>query len=112
MGEVSATSGGDYNLINLYVDPGATQPATPSLSDSGDSGEPTVNYIDFRTARFSTGDIYSVDNILIGPTYADVVPVVVPEPGTGLLLLLASACLCLGKLFRRTAPRSNSSTPL
>jgi hypothetical protein len=114
VGEEVATGAdgpGQYDQINLWVDPGASQPASPTLTlNENANAEPNVSYLDFRTARFSSGDVFSVDNLQIGTTYGDVAPV--PEPATAGLLLIGG---CLGLWTRppRTAyaRRRGTSSP-
>lgn len=102
VGEVSIASGSDYNLINLWVNPGATQPGSPSITATGDSGASTLSFLDIRTARYTSTDVFSVDNVMIGTTYADVVPATVPEPATGGLLLMGAGFGLCSRLRRRS----------
>jgi hypothetical protein len=59
------------------------------------SGVSSLTSFNIRTARFASNDVFSVDNVLIGTTYADVVNT--PEPGT---LAMAGAAL-FGFVARR-----------
>ncbi|HEX8916319.1 MAG TPA: PEP-CTERM sorting domain-containing protein, partial [Humisphaera sp.] len=95
VGKVSKTAGStNYNRIDLYVNPSTgTEPGTATATRTGDSGQSGFTTFNFRTARFQPGDVYTIDGLVLGTTYADVVPV--PEPasaalaaaGAGLLLL-------------------------
>jgi MYXO-CTERM domain-containing protein len=97
VGEASITgaNGSNYNEIQLYVDPGSTQPATATVSKVANSGVSSLTSFNIRTARFATNDVFSVDDVSIGTTYADVA--VSPEPGT---LAMAGAAL-FGLVARR-----------
>jgi hypothetical protein len=92
---ITGANGSNYNRIDLYVDPGSTEPVTATVSRVANSGVSSLTSFNIRTARFASGDVYSVDNVLIGTTYADVV--VTPEPGT---LAMAGAAL-FGFVARR-----------
>jgi len=101
VGKASKVSGSTtYNQIDLFVNPStATEPATATVSRTGDSTLASLSTLNVRTARFTAGDIFSVDNVTIGTTYADVVPV--PEPAAAGLFALAGGVLLVRR--RRTA---------
>jgi hypothetical protein len=85
---ITGANGSNYNRIDLYVDPGSTEPVTATVSRVANSGIASLSSFNIRTTRFASNDVYSVDNVLIGTTYADVVNT--PEPGT---LAMAGAAL-------------------
>lgn len=79
--------GAKYNNVTLWVNP--VNQASPSVSTTGNGGNPTINAIHFRTANLGANENVTFDNLRIGTEWIDVVPV--PEPATfiaGALLLL------------------------
>lgn len=94
VGKLSKTSGGNYNRIDLFINPAsATEPGSTYATQNGDSGIDTVSVFAVRSFNFDVGDRYQFDNVTVGTSFADVVP----EPG-GLGLLALGA---LGLLARR-----------
>ena len=90
--KVSKVNGSStYNQVDLFVNPSsATEPvATLTRTAAADAAGEAASVSNFilRTARLDAGDLYTVDNLTIGTTYADVVPV--PEPASVGLLALA-----------------------
>jgi len=59
----------DADTVSIFVDPGATEPAAPTGTD-------TYTNLTFETIGFGTfqGGLQKVDEIRIGTTYEDVVP--------------------------------------
>jgi hypothetical protein len=47
---------------------------------AGDSGITTVAFFTMRSSGMTAGDFYNIDELRVGTSFADVVPV--PEPGT------------------------------
>jgi hypothetical protein len=94
VGKLSKTTAGNYNRIDLFINPaGTTEPGTADATQSGDAGIATVSVFALRTFNLDAGDKYRFDNVRIGTTFADVTP----EPATVSLLL----CGGLGLLARR-----------
>ena len=44
------------------------------ITKSGDTGMSSFNRFSLRTARLDGTDVYQIDNLTIGSTFADVVP--------------------------------------
>ena len=86
-----------YNVVDLFVNPTSLNESTPTLTATNAAGTGVSTFDNFvlRTARTDAGSIYNFDQLTIGTTYADVVPV--PEPASVGLLALAGA----GLLARR-----------
>ena len=93
---VSGANGANYDQIDLFVNPSSgTEPTTPTVTRTSSSGLTSLSTLNFRTARFATGNVYSVDNVTLGTTYANVVSA--PEPASAGLIALAGT----GLLARR-----------
>jgi hypothetical protein len=96
VGKVSKAGGSTtYNQVDLYLNPSSgIEPAvaTATSTATAGSGASTVSNFIFRAAREDPGDQFFVDNLRIGTTYADVVPV--PEPAGAGLILVAGGLLC------------------
>lgn len=84
------TTGSNFDLVEVFVNPSSTVEGAPSFARSGSSGINSVAALIFRTARHEGGDSYYVDQIRIASTFEQAV---IPEPasfgllaGAGLLL--------------------------
>jgi hypothetical protein len=90
VGKISKTSGGNYNRVDLFVNPISTiEPALPDATDLGDAGIGTLSHFSVRSFNLDVDDIYQFDDVRIGTTFADVVP----EPGSIALLGIAAGGL-------------------
>lgn len=90
--KVSKSSGGNYNTVNAWLDPvGNIEPAPiASMTAVADSGISTVNTVWTRTGGVGAPNpVYRVDNLVVGTTYADVIP----EPAFISLLGVAGLAL-------------------
>jgi hypothetical protein len=96
VGRISQGSGSStYNVVDLFVNPTSLNESTPTLSATAaaNTGVSTFDNFMLRTARTDVGSLYNFDQLTIGTTFADVVPI--PEPttaaaaaaGVGLLLI-------------------------
>jgi hypothetical protein len=79
-------AGPDTFTLYLNPTPGGTQPLTGTVKNDVDAGTVTGVQI------FSAG-AFSIDEIRIGNTFADVTPA--PEPSTAIMLLLAGGSLLI-----------------
>jgi hypothetical protein len=79
-------AGPDAFTLYLNPTPGGTEPLTGTVKNDMDAGAITGVEI------FSAG-AYSLDEIRIGDTFADVTPA--PEPSTAIMILLAGATLVI-----------------
>jgi hypothetical protein len=78
VGKISKTSGGNYNRIDLFINPtDTTEPALASVTQTGDSGVSGLQYFGVRSFQVDPGDRYQFDNVRIATTFAEAV---VPEP--------------------------------
>ncbi len=94
VGKISKTSGGNYNRMELFVNPTTLTESGVAATQNADSGTAAISYFTLRLAGIETTDQYRFDELRIGTTWADVVPV--PEPSacaaiTGVLVLMAAA---------------------
>jgi hypothetical protein len=94
VGKISKTSGGNYNLMELFVNPTTLTESGVVATQSADSGIAAISYFTLRISNLETTDQYRFDELRIGTTWADVVPV--PEPSAcaavaGGLVLMAAA---------------------
>lgn len=85
--------------MSLYIDPTpGTTPPTPTFTSTAYNLKAGVKGIDMRMRDYTTG--WTLDEIRLGDSYAEVAPV--PEPGTSMLLLSAlGAWGALGLTSRR-----------
>lgn len=96
VGKMSKTSGGNYNRMELFVNPTTlTEPGVVSATQNADSGVSSISYFTLRISNLETADQYRFDELRIGTTWADVTAI--PEPGAaagvfGGLALAAALC--------------------
>jgi len=96
----------NLDTINLFIDPapGGTQPGTPDATQTMLTADPTINIGDvaFKAQGVAYGQ-WTVNDLNIGTTWADVTPVatVVPEPSTLALFGLGVLGLVFARRMRR-----------
>jgi hypothetical protein len=86
VGKISKTSGGNYNRMQLFVNPTTlTEPGVVSATQNADSGTSAISFFTMRISNLETTDQYRFDELRIGTTWGDVTAV--PEPATyGMIL--------------------------
>ena len=97
---------GGYDRTDVYVNPVSDdESAHTPITRTGASGVTTLSELIFRTARHESGlDWYYIDNLMVGTTFADVVPI--PEPSAVALCLVAVGTLSLARLAGRRGLRT------
>jgi len=95
-----------FTSASMWLNPSSTDNVDTPLGDAfldfADFANP-ITHIFFREAVLDPDDILQADNLILGTTWGDVVPLVpVPEPGTMALVMLGGAA-CLA--FRRRGHR-------
>jgi len=92
---------GGYDRTDVYLNPLSNdESAHTPITRTGASGATTLSELIFRTARHESGlDWYYIDNVMVGTTFADVVPI--PEPSAVALCLVAAGTLSLAMMAGR-----------
>ncbi len=98
------TGSGFYDQVTLWVDPLSDVEGAETV-DGISTGVGAMNTgniasIALRSAFWESDDTFLVDNILIGESFADVVPTAVPEPASIVVWSLLGLCLA-GYGYRR-----------
>lgn len=108
VGRLHKLASTNYNRFDLWVNPDPGDLSTPDVMSTFAS--PTItsfNRIGFRTANMDAGasaDRFLVDELVLATSFADVVPMVVPEPGSVLIWTIGIFCALLGIRSRRGNP--------
>jgi hypothetical protein len=92
-----------YDRFSLWVNPGAWQSATPLVTAQGTSIS-SITHVGLRTANLDGGDALVVDELKLGATWNDVVPMAVPVPSAafaGVALLGLIPGMKLARRMRR-----------
>jgi hypothetical protein len=100
VGKVSKVSSTNFNRVELFVNPSSDiEPGSPSVTDNGDSLNSSMPFFSLRTVNMDADDRYQFDELRVGTTFADVVPI--PEPSTWMLLIVAGSLLSRRRLVAR-----------
>jgi hypothetical protein len=75
---------GNYNQLDLWLNPLVTELSTPDLRTTGNSGLASFDKIGFRSANLDTGDSVLIDNLRLSTTWNEAMNI--PEPATLALL--------------------------
>ena len=94
--------GANFSTINGWLDPGFGESASPQITETladPSTGLTSIGYAfvrnyDGNNDDVSPNDFWTVDNLVVATSWADVVSVV-PEPSSIALLGLGSVALCL-----------------
>jgi hypothetical protein len=99
---------GSSPVASIYVDPvpGASQPGTPSATQTGTTAVASVDDIGLKIQSTTATGNFDIGNLLIAPDWADVTPAAtaVPEPNT--LAMLGGGMVLLQFGWRRLQKRA------
>jgi len=84
-------TGSNYDAISLFVNPSSSLEPVADAVASGDSGLASLSALVGRSAFHEIGDTFLIDQLTIGTSFADVVPV--PEPSSWFIVSLGSVIL-------------------
>jgi hypothetical protein len=108
VGRIFKSNGGAgnvYDRFSLWVNPGAWQSDTPLVTAQG-TGIASITHVGLRTANLDAGDALVFDELKLGTTWNDVVPLAVPTPSAayaGIALLGLIPGVRLARRMRKRA---------
>ena len=82
--KVEKTSGGNYNSVKVWFDPGVTSETDSpngNISVATDLGIAAISYVNVRMAANDADDVIRMDEIVLGATWSDVLPLADGAPG-------------------------------
>ncbi|MDB4533449.1 hypothetical protein N9242_01155 [Vicingaceae bacterium] len=83
----------DANIAELWIDAALSTDTSILGDDQADPGD-SVNSFALRQSDSDLNETVIVDNLVVGTTFEDVVSgVVIPEPASGIVLLVFATCL-------------------
>lgn len=89
----SGVNASNYDTMDLFVNPTSlTEPVTPTSTTGSNSLISSVTHFGLRTLNITDGDSFLFDEVRVGSSFASVV---VPEPGSCVLLGLGTLSLLL-----------------
>jgi hypothetical protein len=107
VGKISKVASTNYNRLDFYINPSSqTEPGTANAVSSADSGISTISFFSMRTVSLEALDRVQFDELRFGTTFADVVP----EPTTGVLMMLGAMLLGSRIARGRRMPRARFGT--
>lgn len=95
------TANGNLDTIELFVNPTSQSLGAPDATAQLDSGINSVSFFGVRTSALDSGDAPRFDEVRIGTSADDVVPIAVPEPAAVGMAGIAGASAMLGRRRRR-----------
>ena len=98
IGKLSKVASLNYNHIDLWFNPSASDFATPDASFNGNSGLSSLTLLGLRSANLDKGDTVLIDDLRLATSWVDVSPV--PEPSSMILSALGM-CVIMGYRRRR-----------
>jgi len=99
VGRLAKSGSGNFDIFDLWVNPDADDFATPDVTATNAGTISQFNMIGIRSANLGGSDTVTIDELVLGTTWADVMAV--PEPAT--LSLLGLGLVGLGWARRRRA---------
>jgi WD40 repeat protein len=81
--KVEKTSGGNFNSVKVWFDPGATSETdvpNGNIRVSEDLGLASISYVNVRMAANDADDVIRVDELVLGSSWSDVLPVAATAP--------------------------------
>lgn len=100
MAHLWKSGGGNYDHFDVWLNPLASDLASPDASFTGNTGLSQISMLGFRTTSLDSGDLVLIDNLRLASTWADALPV--PEPAP---FLMTSAGLFVLLIARRLFSR-------
>jgi len=97
VGKISKVSSTNYNRMELFINPTTTTETGVVATQNASAGISSISFFTVRVSNIEATDQYQFDELRIGTTWADVVPI--PEPASW--TALAGGLGLLAGLFRR-----------
>jgi hypothetical protein len=103
--------GSTDDTCDLWLNPdplslGSATAPTPTLAGIGSGGADMPDIDQFFVRNTSSGEVFSMDELRVGTTWASVTPA--PEPTIGALALAAASGLIFGRQWRNGGSSSRS----
>ncbi len=86
VGELFKSGGSsNYDRFSLWINPDSDDAASPLASSSSDSGYSSIDSLGWRLVNLDGDDQVLINNLALGSSWENVVPMAVPEPATYVL---------------------------
>jgi hypothetical protein len=91
------------DAVSLFVNPppGGSEPTAAVTVSGGGTDAANLQVVGFKAQSSAAAGNWTFDTLRIGDTWADVVPIAVPEPACSLLALLGVSALVARRRFSR-----------